>query len=608
MRWLCLLSFLWFAFPSWAGHAYAQFGDIKYPPGFTHFDYVNPDAPKGGQLRLPLIGRGFDKLNPFTLKGVEPPGLEGLLFDTLLARSLDEPATAYGLLAESVEVSTDGLSAVFRLRPQARFHQGSPVQAADVKYSFDRLVSKEAAPQYRIYFSGIEQVTVLDTLSIRFDFKEFSPELPLIAGSLPVFSRQWGRGQPLDKLITEVPIASGPYRLGSYNMDKDVTFVRDPNYWARDLNVNRGMYNFDRISFDAYKDPVAAFEAFKAHEFDFIQVYIAKDWARQYKGGKFNTGELIKSEWQHANPVGFQGFLFNTRLSKLADPRVRRAIGLAMDYEWMNRQIFYMAYTRVRGYFTNSDFEAKGMPEAEDLALLQSLTRRPHRNVFEQPVPVPPTTEAPNSLRDNLRLARELLAQAGWTYRDGALKNAKGEPFTIEFLDSSGSMGRVVAPFTQTLSKLGIQANYRVVDPSVYEKRVKSFNFEMISYRTLGQLSPGSELRRYESKYAKTEGSSNIVGIADPVVDELLTKVMEARDRKSLIVAVRSLDRVLRHGYYDVPHWYSSVHRVAYHAGLFEQPRTSPLYYQAEPWAMSTWWARSTPVTSRNSVNADSRP
>jgi len=268
---------------------------------------------------------------------------------------------------------------------------------------------------------------------------------------------------------------------------------------------------------------------------------------------------------------------------------------MAFDFEWANANLFNNAYRRTYGYYGGSELSSEGKPvdDAEKQVLGDALAKlRPDFVDGSYRLPV-----SDGSGRD-----RKMLRQAV------GLLNAKGEPFTIEFLDSSGSMGRVVAPFTQTLSKLGIQANYRVVDPSVYEKRVKSFNFEMISYRTLGQLSPGSELRRYESKYAKTEGSSNIVGIADPVVDELLTKVMEARDRKSLIVAVRSLDRVLRHGYYDVPHWYSSVHRVAYHAGLFEQPRTSPLYYQAEPWAMSTWWARSTPVTSRNSVNADSRP
>ncbi len=577
---------------AWAGHAYSQFGDIKYPAGFGHFAYVQPQAPKGGRIRFPMIGGGFDKLNPFTLKGVEPPGLEGLMFDTLLSRSMDEPATAYGLLARDVSVSADGRSAQFELHPDARFHNGDPVLAQDVKHSFDTLISKASAPQYRMYFSGIASVAVLSERVVRFDFREVNRELPLIAGSLPVFSHRWGQGKPLDQLITEVPIGSGPYRLGTYHLGKDIQFERDPQYWGRDLPVNRGFYNFDQISFDGYKDPVAAFEAFKAGEFDFIQVYIAKDWARQYKGGKFSTGELVKREWQHANPVGFQGFLFNTRLPKFSDPRVRRAIGLALDYEWMNRQIFYQSYTRVRGYFTNSPFEAQGIPPAEDLALLRSLKHPVPPQVLSDEVPTPPVTHPPHSLRQNLRVARELLAQAGWQFQDGALRNAKGEAFTIEFLDSAGSMGRVVAPYTQTLAKLGIKAGYRVVDPSVYEKRIKDFTFEMISSRTLGQLTPGSELRRYESAYAQVPGSSNLAGVSDPVVDELVSRVMQARDRPALTLAVRALDRVLRHGFYDVPHWYSPVHRVAYHAGLFEQPAQPPLYYQPEPWAMSTWWAR----------------
>ncbi|MFZ9554849.1 MAG: extracellular solute-binding protein [Limnohabitans sp.] len=602
MRWLVFLWMGWCAVSAWAGHAYSQFGDIKYPPGFKHFAYVQPDAPKGGRIRFPMIGGGFDKLNPFTLKGVEPPGLEGLMFDTLLSRSLDEPASAYGLLAHDISVASDGRSAEFELRPEARFHNGDPVLALDVKHSFDKLSSKESAPQYRMYFSGIASVTVLGDRKVRFEFREVNRELPLVAGNLPVFSHRWGQGKPLDQLINEVPIGSGPYQLAGYNLGKDIRFKRDPSYWGRDLPVNRGLYNFDHISFDGYKDPVAAFEAFKAGEFDFIQVYIAKDWARQYKGGKFATGELVKREWQHANPVGFQGFLFNTRLPKFADARVRRAIGLALDYEWMNRQIFYQSYTRVRGYFTNSPFEAKGLPLPEDLALLRSLKQPVPAAVLTSEVPTPPVTTAPSSLRDNLRLARELLSQAGWEYRDGALRNAKGEKFTLEFLDSAGSMGRVVAPYKQTLAKLGIEASYRVVDPSVYEKRIKDFTFEMISSRTLGQLTPGSELRRYESQYAMVPGSSNLPGVADPVVDELVQQVMQARDRPSLTVAVRSLDRVLRHGYYDVPHWYSPVHRVAYHSGLFEQPAQTPLYYQPEPWAMSTWWATSA------SSNAPTKP
>ena len=592
MRWLVFFWLGWWAWSAWAGHAYSQFGDIKYPAGFQHFAYVQPNAPKGGRIRFPMIGGGFDKLNPFSLKGVEPPGLEGLMFDTLLSRSLDEPATAYGLLAREVTVAPDGRSAVFDLDPQARFHNGDPVLALDVKHSFDKLSGKEAAPQYRMYFSGIASATVVGERKVRFDFRDVNRELPLIAGSLPVFSHRWGAGKPLDEWVMDIPIGSGPYKLAEFHLGKDIAFQRDATYWGRDLPVNRGFYNFDLISFDGYKDPVAAFEAFKAGEFDFIQVYIAKDWARQYKGGKFNTGELIKREWQHANPVGFQGFLFNTRLPRFSDARVRQAIGLALDYEWMNRQIFYQSYTRVRGYFTNSPFEAQGMPVVEDLALLRSLKHAVPDTILNTEVPTPPMTTPPRSLRQNLRQARELLAQAGWTYREGALRNAQGEAFTIEFLDSAGSMGRVVAPYTQTLAKLGITASYRVVDPSVYEKRIKDFTFEMISSRTLGQLTPGSELRRYESAYARVPGSSNLPGVSDPVVDELVARVMQARDRPSLTVAVRTLDRVLRHGFYDVPHWYSPVHRVAYHAGLFEQPSQTPLYYQPEPWAMSTWWAK----------------
>ncbi|MDH5708440.1 MAG: extracellular solute-binding protein [Hylemonella sp.] len=596
MRIWCLAIFLFCAAPAWAAHAYAQFGDIKYAAGFGHFDYVNPDAPKGGEIKLPLIGSSFDKLNPFTLKGTSAPGLGALLFDTLLAGNMDETATAYGLLAEDVEVAPGGRSVTFRLNPKARFHNGEPVLAADVKHSFDSLTSKAAAPQYRIYFSAIKNAVVLDERRIRFDFSEANRELPLIVGSLPVFSRQWGAGKPLDQIVTEQPIGSGPYRIGRVDFGKNIVYQRDPGYWANALGARRGQFNFDRIQFDAYRDPVAAFEAFKAGEFDFIQVYIAKDWARRYKGGKFNTGELIRREWQHQNAVGFQGFVFNTRVARFSDPRVRQAIGLAMDYEWLNRQIFYGAYTRLRGYFTNSAFEARGLPDARERALLDSLRRRPAAAITDTPVPMPPVTSleprSGHTLRDNLRQARDLLAAAGWTYRDGALRNAQGEAFTIEFLDSSGSMARVVMPYVQVLGRLGIQASFRLVDFAVYEKRLKKFDFEMISSRNLGRSVPGSELEQmYRSSQAHTEGSSNFAGVDDPVVDELVARIMAAQTRRELEVAVRVLDRVLRHGFYAVPHWYSAAHRVAYRAGRFEQPGQVPPYYEAEDWALSCWWS-----------------
>lgn len=602
MRGLLCLLLLWVCSPSWAGHAYAQFGDIKYPATFNHFDYVNPDAPKGGELVLvsPTRLSSFDKYNPFTLKGNAAPGLSGLVFETLLTGTLDEPTTAYGLLAEDVSVSSDKRSVTFRLRSQARFNNGDPVLASDVKYSFDKLTSKEAAPQFRTLYAEVTGAKVIDARTVRFDFARANPELPLIVGNLPVFSQKWGMkegvSQPLDKIVTDLPIASGPYKIGRVVFGRDISYDRDPNYWARDVNVRRGLFNFDRITYRLYKDNTAQLEGFKAGEFDFIQSFVAREWARGYTGKSFNNGQLIKRELKHGNAGDFQGFLFNTRLPKFQDVRVREAIGLAMDFEWMNRQLFYNAYQRVRGYFVASDFEATGLPDAAELALLAPLRAQLAPEVFNAPVPVPPPTEidpaSGQTLRDHLRQAKALLAQAGWTYREGALRNAQGESFTLEFLDNSGAMGRVVTPFAKNLEKLGFVVNYKVVDFAVLQKRLDVFDFEIISNRNVGSESPGTELmERFGSKAAGTEGSGNFVGIQDSAVDALLEKVISSKTRPQLITAVRALDRVLRHGHYAVPHWYGGVHRVAWRNGRFEQPAVAPRYYQPEAWAVSTWWA-----------------
>ena len=582
----------------WAAHAYAQFGDIKYPEGFSHFSYVNPVAPKGGEIAMvsPSRASSFDKYNPFTLKGTAPPGLGSLMLETLLTGNSDEPTTAYGLLAEDVSVAKDKLSVTFRLNPLARFHNGAPVLALDVKYSFDRLTSKEAAPQFRTYFSEVASVVVVSEREIRFNFKRANAELPLIVGSMSVFSHKWGADKPLDKIITDVPIGSGPYKLGQVDFGKDIQYVRDNNYWAKNLNVRKGLFNFDRISYRIYKDTTAQFEGFKAGEFDYIQAFVAREWARGYKGKLFDNGTLIKKELQHGNAGDFQGFMFNTRLPKFKDARVRQAIGLAMDYEWMNRQLFYQAYTRVRGYFVGSDFEAKDLPDTDELNLLEPMRDKLDPAIFTQAVPLPPVTSldpaSGHTLRDHLRLARDLLTQAGWTYRDGALRNAKGEAFTIEFLDNSGSMGRVVTPYAKNLEKLGFKVVYKVVDFAVLQKRMDVFDFELISNRIGGSEAPGTELlERFGSKSADTEGSSNIIGVKDPAVDALLDKVVAAQTRGQLVAACKALDRVLRHGHYSVPHWYGSVHRVSWRAGRFEQPNITPRFYQPESWIQSTWWA-----------------
>ena len=582
----------------WAAHAYAQFGDIKYPEGFSHFSYVNPVAPKGGEIVMvsPSRASSFDKYNPFTLKGTAPPGLGSLMLETLLTGNSDEPTTAYGLLAEDVSVAKDKLSVTFRLNPLARFHNGDPVLAMDVKYSFDRITSKEAAPQFRTYFSEVASVLVVSEREIRFNFKRANAELPLIVGSMSVFSHKWGADKPLDKIITDVPIGSGPYKLGQVDFGKDIQYVRDNNYWAKNLNVRKGMFNFDRVSYRIYKDTTAQFEGFKAGEFDYIQAFVAREWARGYKGKLFDNGTLIKRELQHGNAGDFQGFMFNTRLPKFKDARVRQAIGLAMDYEWMNRQLFYQAYTRVRGYFVGSDFEAKDLPDTDELNLLEPMRDKLDPAIFTQAVPLPPVTSldpaSGHTLRDHLRLARDLLTQAGWTYRDGALRNAKGEAFTIEFLDNSGSMGRVVTPYAKNLEKLGFKVVYKVVDFAVLQKRMDVFDFELISNRIGGSEAPGTELlERFGSKSADTEGSSNIIGVKDPAVDALLDKVVAAQTRGQLVAACKALDRVLRHGHYSVPHWYGSVHRVSWRAGRFEQPSITPRFYQPESWIQSTWWA-----------------
>jgi microcin C transport system substrate-binding protein len=582
----------------WAAHAYAQFGDIKYPEGFSHFSYVNPVAPKGGEIVMvsPSRASSFDKYNPFTLKGTAPPGLGSLMLETLLTGNSDEPTTAYGLLAEDVSVAKDKLSVTFRLNPLARFHNGDPVLAMDVKYSFDRITSKEAAPQFRTYFSEVVSVVVVSEREIRFNFKRANAELPLIVGSMSVFSHKWGADKPLDKIITDVPIGSGPYKLGQVDFGKDIQYVRDNNYWAKNLNVRKGMFNFDRVSYRIYKDTTAQFEGFKAGEFDYIQAFVAREWARGYKGKLFDNGTLIKRELQHGNAGDFQGFMFNTRLPKFKDARVRQAIGLAMDYEWMNRQLFYQAYTRVRGYFVGSDFEAKDLPDTDELNLLEPMRDKLDPAIFTQAVPLPPVTSldpaSGHTLRDHLRLARDLLTQAGWTYRDGALRNAKGEAFTIEFLDNSGSMGRVVTPYAKNLEKLGFKVVYKVVDFAVLQKRMDVFDFELISNRIGGSEAPGTELlERFGSKSADTEGSSNIIGVKDPAVDALLDKVVAAQTRGQLVAACKALDRVLRHGHYSVPHWYGSVHRVSWRAGRFEQPNITPRFYQPESWIQSTWWA-----------------
>ncbi len=602
MRRFFIIAGLWVGLScpvsAWAAHVYAQFGDVKYPPGFSHFSYVNPDAPKGGEMRLvpPTRPTNFDKFNPFTLKGTAPHGIAGLMMESLLTGNAEEPTTAYGLLAEDVSVPADGLSATFRLHAAARFHDGKPVLAADVAHAYNTLTSKLAAPQYRSIFAEVKGVTVLNERTVRFDFASPNPELPLIVGTaLPVFSREWGKGKPFDQILSDVPIGSGPYKISNPKLGRDITYNRDPAYWAGDqgakLGVRRGQYNFDRITYKIYLDDTAKFEALKAGEFDFMREFISRNWARQYKGKQFDSGELAKRTFENRNPGDFQGYVFNTRNPKLQDVRVRKALGLAMDFDWLNRQLFYGLYKRVQGYYPNSEFHVEGLPKADELALLEPLRSQLSPEVFG-PAYVAASTTPPRSLRDNLREAQKLLHEAGWDYKDGALRNAKGEPFTLEFLNDQPSLVRVVTPLQKALEKLGIQLIYRVVDFSLSKQKMDTFDFEMTSLRLPGSTSPGSELiEQFGSKAAATHGSSNVWGIADPAVDALLQKVVSAKTRPELATAMRALNRVLTHGHYSIPQWYGDAFFVGYRPGQFVLPPVIPPYYQVDAWAVSTWWA-----------------
>jgi microcin C transport system substrate-binding protein len=581
-----------------AVHAIAQYGEPKYPAGFAHFDYVNPNAPKGGTLVLANPSRltSFDKFNPFTLRGNTAPGVD-LLFESLTVGSSDEIASAYGLLADDIQLAPDGLSVTFHINPRARFSNGDPVTADDVKFSLDTLKSPQAAPQFASIFGEITRAVVVDPQTVRFEFRQRNRELPLLAGGMPVFSRKWGMKAdgsriPFDQLAFEKPIGSGPYLIERYDNGRTITYRRDPNYWGAQLPVRVGMNNFDRIVYKLYSDSTARLEAFKAGEYDALVEYVARNWVRRDVGKKFDSGELIKREFPQHNGTGMQGFMLNTRRPLFQDVRVRKALDLALDFQWLDRQLFYNQYRRIDSFFANTDWQAKGLPSPGELALLEPWRAQIDPAVWGPP-PRQPDTDPPGSLRANLLQARALLQEAGWTYRDGALRNARGEPFQFEILDDSGSaaqMEPIVATYIRNLEKLGITATFRVADYAVYQKRLDAFDFDVTTIRMPDVQVPGSEqIERFGSKAADTKGSDNVIGLKSPVVDAVLNALVHAQRREQLLDATHALDRLLMHGYYVVPHWYSGTHRVAFKRGL-AWPKTLPLYYGAEGWITSMWW------------------
>ncbi len=562
----------------------------KYPADFKHFDYVSPNSTKGGEITLSGLGT-FDSLNPYLLKGLAAGGLGVLVFESLVEKSLDEPFSVYGLIAEDFYLAADGLSVTFHINPAARFSNGRQVTADDVKFSFDTLMSKAAHPQFRVYYGDIESAEVIDELTVRFHFKNRNRELHMIAGDIPIFAREWIGTQPFDKVDDARPISSGPYIVDDYERGRFIRYRRNPDYWAKDLPVRAGMYNFDTITFKYYKDSTIAHEAFKAGEFDFFYENHSRRWARSHVGPKYDSGEIQKTELQHSNNAGMQGFAINIRRDKFKDVRVRRALTLAFDFEWANSQLFYMQYERCYSYFSNSELASTGLPEGEELRILDEYRDQLPASVFYREWS-PPATNAGNSLRDNLIQARDLLAEAGWKIQDGVLKNAQGEVFIIDVLLVQKGFGRIFAPFAHNLKKLGIDMKYRTVDESLYKRRLDSFDFDMVVTRFPQSVSPGNELMNmFHSQSTELEGSRNVVGIADPVVDALIEKIIDAEDREQLIIAAHALDRVMLHNEYLVPNWFIDTHRIAYR-DKFQIPKTLPLYYEPVSWMLKTWSTR----------------
>jgi len=562
----------------------------KYSANFKHFDYINPDAKKGGKVLLGAAGN-FDSFNPFILKGIKATGLE-LLFDTLMASSLDEPFSKYPLIANDIELAKDGLSVVFGIDRNARFSNGDRITAHDVKFSFDTIMSDKAHPQFKFIYADVENSVVENDYRVRFNFKRKNPELHLILGNFEIFSKKWLQDKSFDKLTEVKPVASGPYTIAEYDLGKRITYKRNPNYWAKDLPSRKGQYNFDEITFKYYHDLTISLEAFKAGEFDFRHEYYSKLWAREHKGPNYDSGKILKENLPHNNNAGMQGFIFNTRREIFKNPSVRRAIALAFDFEWSNQRLFYNQYVTNDSYFSNTELSSSGLPEGKELALLNQFRDQLPESIFTKEWH-PVSTQLPNSLRSNLKKARDILQQEGWRVKHGVLVNEKDQPLEFNVLLAQKGFDRILAPFARNLSKLGISMKYHKVDRSLYTRRIRAFDFDMIVGTFSGSMSPGNELRNmFHSVSVNKKGSRNFMGVNNAVVDALVEKVIGATNRADLIVACRALDRVLLNADFVVPNWYINTHRIAFW-DKFNRPDKLPLYYGVDSWMITSWWMKS---------------
>ncbi|MEI8393384.1 MAG: extracellular solute-binding protein [Rhodospirillaceae bacterium] len=567
-------------------HGMSLYGPPKYPADFKHFDYVDPAASKGGDIKLSTIG-SFDSLNPFILRGQAAAG-NTMVFQTLTESSQDEPFSVYGLLAETIDVAPDRSRVAFTLRPQARFSDGTPVTVDDVIWSFQTL-REQGHPHYRLYYTNVSKVEKTGPLTVSFSFSgPANRELPLIMGQLPVLPKHWfTKERPFNSTTLEPIPGSGPYVIADVQPGRSILYKRVKDWWAKDLPVSVGRYNFDTIRYDYYRDADIAFEAFKAGAIDFRLENSAKNWATGYDVPAVKEGRIIRETIKHEDPQGMQGFVYNTRRPLFHDRNIRQALAYMFDFEWSKASLMYGQYTRTASYYSNSDLAASGQPSQAQLQILEPYRGREPDEVFTTAFE-PPKTDGTGNIRQNQRIALELFRKAGREMRDGKLVDTKtSEPVSFEILLDNPMFERIVQPYIRNLARTGITASIRIVDSAQYQNRLNSFDFDMIVDSMPQSLSPGNEQRDYwSSAAAKEQGSRNLAGVNDPVVDELVTRLISAPDRETLINTTHALDRVLLWGWYVIPQWHNDHHRVAYWA-RFGHPAVPAKY--GLPYE-STWW------------------
>ncbi|MDF1644395.1 MAG: extracellular solute-binding protein [Pseudomonadales bacterium] len=586
-------------------HGIALYGDLKYPANFTHFDYVNPAAPKGGDIRLMSTG-SFDTLNPYTLKGISPANTPGIyhfgiseLNETLLVgsggygKSGDEPQSAYGLIAESVEYPDDRSWVIFNINPKARFHNGDPITAEDVLFSFNTLM-KQGHPRFQNQYKDVSKVEKLADLRVKFSFNATdNRSMPLRAGELPILSKRYWQDRDFTKNGMDAPLGSGPYRVAEVDPGRMIRFERVKNYWGNDLPVNRGRFNFDTVAYDFYRDLTVAFQAFKAHEYDAHYEYISSNWKSGYDFPARQSGEVKQLEIRHQIPANMQAFFFNTRRELFKDVRVRQAIGLMFDFEWLNRSLFADAYTRTQSYFDNTDLASTGTPKGAELALLEPYRDQLPAKLFTEPFKLS-KTKGDGNLRQQQRAALKLLAEAGWKIQNGKLIHQKtAQPFSFTLLSDQPSFAKVLLPFKKNLERIGINMVIRTVDRSHYKRQLDGFDFDMTVFVLVQSSSPAHEMREYfHSSHADINGNRNYAGIKNPVVDALVDQLIASSNRTQLVERARALDRVLLWNHYVIPQYHINYHRLAIW-DRFGIPKTVPDYRLG----FENWWIKPTSTT-----------